>query len=47
MAGGTELTIFGSGLVDLGDMRIRIGRYGAVQATAAPDGSNVTLSTPR
>jgi len=46
VAGGTPLTLFGSGLADLGDARVRFGRYGSVQARVSSDGRNVTCVTP-
>ena len=46
VSGGTLLTLHGSGMLDLGDVRVRFGRYGAVQARVDASGRNFTCITP-
>ena len=46
IAGGTQLTLYGRGFHDLGDVRLRFGKYGAVQAQVTGGGTIVTCVTP-
>lgn len=45
-AGGSTVVLRGVGLLDLGDPRVRFGRFGSVQAAVSADGTNVSCVTP-
>ena len=46
VAGGTRLTLHGDGFLDLGDSRVRLGKFGTIEASVGGGGSNVSLVTP-
>ena len=46
IAGGTLLTVYGKGMLDLGDTRVRFGKHGATEAVVHEGGHNLTVLTP-